>query len=94
MTLKGRKPLVTLEISLDLEEIKRAAGVPLKTIIESSDKIQEKVEDILTLIYPNLTIVDVSKSAACITSFECNPLSSSVISAIFQGYAKDDKSKS
>ena len=93
MTLKGRNPLVTLEISLDLDEVKRV-GIPLESLIGLSDEITEKANDILTRIHPNLTVVDVARSAAHITSFECNPSGSSILSAIFQGYAKDDKSQS
>ena len=92
MSLNGRKPLVTLEISLDLQEVNRA-GIPIKTIMELSDEITEKVNDILIRIYPNLRVVDVARSAAYMTSFECNPPGDSIISAIFQGYAKDEKSQ-
>ena len=91
MSLNRRKPLVTLEISLDLEEVNRA-DIPLETLVGLSDEIEERVNGILTRIHSNLTIVDVSKSAARITSFECNLPGSSTISAIFQGYTKDDKS--
>ena len=91
MSLENKQPLVTLEISLDLQVLNRA-GISIKPIIGLSDKITEKVQDIMTLIQPNLIIVDVARSAAHITSFECNPLGGAVISAIFQGYIKNDKS--
>ena len=87
MSLNGRKPLVTLEISLDLCEVNRAE-IPIETLTGLSDEITEKVNDILTRIHPNLTVVDVARSAARLTSFECNPPGASTISAIFQGYAK------
>ena len=93
MSLKGKQPLVTLEISLDLQEVNRA-GIPIESLIGLSDEIAEKVEDILTRIHSNLTIVDVARSAARLTIFECNPPGESKICAIFQGYTKDDKSKS
>ena len=91
MALKGKQPLVTLEISLDLQEVNRA-GIPIKTLAGLSDEITEKVNDVLTCIHPNLTVVDVARSAARLTSFECNLPSNPTINAIFQGYAKDDKS--
>lgn len=87
MSLNGRKPLVTLEITLDLEEVNRV-GIPLEALTGLSDEITEKVEDILTRIHPNLTIVDVARSAARLTIFECSPPGVSTINAIFQGYAK------
>lgn len=89
MSLKGKQPLVTLEISLDLHEVKRA-GIPIETLVGLSDEITERVNDVLTLIHSKLTVVDVARSAAHLTSFECNPPGNSTISAIFQGYAKDD----
>ena len=88
MTLKGKQPLVTLEISLDLQEVNRA-GIPIETLVGLSDEITEKVNDILTHIHSNLMVVDVARSAARLTSFECNPPGNPTINAIFQGYAKD-----
>lgn len=85
--LNGKQPLVTLELSLDLQEVNRI-GIPIGTLVGLSDKITEKVKDTLSLIHPDLTIVDVARSAAYLTSFECNPSGASTISAIFQGYAK------
>ena len=90
MTLKNRQPLITLEISLDLQEINRV-GIPIKRLIGLSDEITEKVNNILSLIHPNLIVVDVARSAARLTPFECNSPSESTLSAIFQGYARDDK---
>lgn len=91
MSLKGKQPLVTLEISLNLHEINRA-GIPIEALVGLSDEITERVNDLLTRIHPNLTIVDVARSVAHLTSFECNPPGNPTISAIFQGYVKDDKS--
>jgi len=88
MSLKGKQPLVQLEISLNLQEINQAE-IPIEKLAGLSDEITEKVNDVLTLIHPNLTVVDVARSAARLSSFDCNPFGSTTISAIFQGYAKD-----
>ncbi len=87
MSLEGKQPLVTLELSLDLQEVNHA-GIPIGTLEGLSDEITKKVKDILIFIHPDLVIVDVARSAAHLTSFECNPPGTPTISAIFQGYAK------
>ena len=87
MSLEGKQPLITLELSLDLQEVNRA-GIPVETLVGLSDKITEKVKDTLILIHPDLTIIDVARSAARLTSFECNPPGTPTINAIFQGYVK------
>ena len=87
IVLEGKQPLVKLKLSVDLQEVNRV-GIPLVKLAGLSDEIKEKVKNLLSLISPDLIVVDESKNAGSITSFECNPPGPQIISAIFRGFVK------
>lgn len=87
MPEQEKQPLVKLELSIDLQEINNA-GIPLRDLVSKSDKIAEKINDLLKFIYFDLTVVDVSKSPNSITKASKWTLpDSQTLNAVFRGYA-------
>ncbi len=84
MTLNGKQPLMTLILTMDYAAAKKL-GVDLE---ELSPRLQEAVQPFLETIHPNITIVDVAKSAAYSTSFIAGHKAPPQIEAIFQAYEK------
>jgi len=84
MTLNGKQPLMTLSLTADYTAIKRL-GINLEEI---SPKFQEAANSLLTIIHPNIEMVDVARSAAYATSFVESPEAILQIKAIFQAYEK------
>ncbi|KKL79130.1 hypothetical protein LCGC14_2017900 [marine sediment metagenome] len=87
MTLNGKQPLITVSVKLNLLDAKRL-GIMDSDMVKDEGKIQSQIQTLLKSIHPNVTIVDVSKSAALASSFYCAPAPSSEIEACFLAYEK------